>query len=106
MIRNAMYLKLQRGWSTLIRILLVGKIFIPEEKKRAWKTYHKKLLNTEFTWDRNSLSQADTITSIPCSIDKDTVRESISKIKNGKVAELSGVVQVKKTGEAGGEKTQ
>ena len=49
-------------------------------------------MNTEFTWDRNSLSQADTITSIPCSIDKDMVRESISKIENGKAAELSGVV--------------
>ena len=30
-----------------------------EEKKRAWKSYHEKLLNTEFAWDRNSLSQAD-----------------------------------------------
>ena len=49
-------------------------------------------MNTEFAWDRNSLSQADKITSIPCSINKDTVRESISKIKNGKTAELSGVV--------------
>ena len=103
MIRNAMSLKLQRGWSTLIRMLLVGKIFIPEEKRRAWKTYHKKLLNTEFTWDRNSLSQADTITSIPYSIDKDMVRESISKKKNGKAAELSGVVSemVKTAGEDG-----
>ena len=64
-------------------------------------------MNTEFAWDRNSLSQADTITSIPCSIDKDTVRESISKIKNGKAAELSGVVSemVKNAREAGVEKT-
>ena len=38
------------------------------------------------------LSQADIITNIPCTIDKDLVRESISKIKNGKAAELSGVV--------------
>ena len=49
-------------------------------------------MNTEFAWDRKSLSQTDTITSIPCSIDKDMVRESISKIENGKAAELSGVV--------------
>ena len=71
------------------------------------KIYHEQILNTEFAWDRNSLSQADTITSIPCSIDKDTVRESISKIKNGKAAELSGVVSemVQTAGEAGVEKT-
>ena len=103
MIRNAMSLKLQRGWSTVIRILLMGKIFIHEEKKRTWKTYHEKLLNTEFAWDRNSLFQADTITIIPYSIDKDMVRESISKKKNRKAAGLSGVVSemVKTAGEDG-----
>ena len=69
-------------------------------KKRAWKLYHEKLLNTEFAWDRNSLSQADTITSIPCSIDKDMVGKSITKIKNGKGTELSGVVS-EAAGEAG-----
>ena len=103
MIRNAMSLKLQRGWSTVIRILLMGKIFIHEEKKRTWKTYHEKLLNTEFAWDRNSLFQADTITIIPYSIDKDMVRESISKKKNRNAAGLSGVVSemVKTAGEDG-----
>ena len=103
MIRNAMSLKLQRGWSTVIRILLMGKIFIHEEKKRTWKTYHEKLLNTEFAWDRNSLFQADTITIIPYSIDKDMVRESISKKRNRKAAGLSGVVSemVKTAGEDG-----
>ena len=107
MIRNAMCLRLQRGWSKLIRILLVSKIFIDEEKKKAWKIYQEKLLNTEVAWDRNSLFQADIITSIPCSIDKDMIRESISKIKNGKAAELSGVVSemLKTAVEAGVEKT-
>ena len=107
MIRNAMCLRLQRGWSKLIRILLVSKIFIDEEKEKAWKIYQEKLLNTEVAWDRNSLFQADIITSIPCSIDKDMIRESISKIKNGKAAELSGVVSemLKTAGEAGVEKT-
>ena len=107
MIRNAMCLRLQRGWSKLIRILLVSKIFIDEEKEKAWKIYQEKLLNTEVAWDRNSLFQADIITSIPCSIDKDMIRESISKIKNGNAAELSGVVSemLKTAGEAGVEKT-
>ena len=107
MIRSAICLRLQRGWSKLISILLVSKIFIDKEKKKAWKIYQEKLLNTEVAWDRNSLSQADAITSIPCSIDKNMIRESISKIKNGKAAELSGVVSemVKTAGEAGVEKT-
>ena len=85
----------------------MSKIFIHEEKKRAWEIYHEKLFNTEFAWDRNSLSQADAITSIPCSIDKDMVRESISKMKIGKAAELSGVVSemVKTAEEAGVEET-
>ena len=87
-----MCLRLKRGWPKLVRILLVGKTFIDEEKKRAWKIYHEKLLNTEFPWDRNSLSLADTITSIPYSLDKDIVRVSISKIKNRKATELSDVV--------------
>ena len=107
MVRNAMGLRLQRGWSKLIRILIVSKIIIDEEKKRAWKSYYEKLLNTDFPWDRNSLSQADAITSLPCSIYKYMVKESISKVKNGKAAELSGVVSemAKTAKEAEAEKT-
>ena len=49
-------------------------------------------MNTEFTWDKNSLSQGDTISSILWSIHKEMVRESIDKIKNVKTAGLSDVV--------------
>ena len=28
-----------------------------EEKKLAWKSHYEKLLNTEFDWDRDSLSE-------------------------------------------------
>ena len=62
------------------------------KKEKTWKCCYEKLLNTEFAWDRNSLSQADTITRIPFSIYKRLVRELISKINNGKAAVLSGVV--------------
>ena len=99
-------------FKTAKRMVKINQDIIGEQyfywwkKKRTWKTYHEQLLNTEFAWDRNNLSNADTITSIPCSIAKDTVRESISKIKNEKAAELSGIVSemVKKAGEAGVEK--
>ena len=58
-------------------------------------------MNTEFAWDRNSLSQADTGSIIPDLIYKDIVRESISKMKNGKAVGLSVVVSemVKAAGE-------
>ena len=58
-------------------------------------------MNTEFAWDRNSLSQADAGSVIPDLIYKDIVRESISKMKNGKAVGLSVVVSemVKAAGE-------
>ena len=58
-------------------------------------------MNTEFARDRNSLSQADAGSVIPDLIYKDIVRESISKMKNGKAVGLSVVVSemVKAAGE-------
>ena len=63
-----------------------------EDKKIAWKSYHEKLLNTEFAWNNNSLFQVYKVSSILWLIDKSIIRESISKIKNGKAAGLLGVV--------------
>ena len=51
-----------------------------EDKKMTWKSYHEKLSNTQFAWDRNSLSQADTVSGIPYLIEKEMVKESISKM--------------------------
>ena len=50
-----------------------------EEKITAWKSYPEKLLNTEFVWDRNSLSQTDTVCGVPCFIEKDVVNINIDK---------------------------
>ena len=61
----------------------------------------EKLLNTESAWDRDSLSQADTVSSVPHSIDKDMVGELISKMNNGKAAGPSGLVQEMAAEEAG-----
>ena len=38
------------------------------------------------------LFQGDTVSSAPCIIEKDMVRESISKMKNGEAAGTSSVV--------------
>ena len=65
------------------------------------------LLITEFASDRNSLSQAETVKNVPHFIDKDMIRESISKMKNEKAAGPSGLVSemIKAAGEAGLDRT-
>ena len=49
-------------------------------------------MKIEFAWDKNSLSHADTVSSVPHLIDKDMVREPTSKMKYGKASGPSGVV--------------
>ena len=45
--------------------------------------------STQFAWDRNSLSQTDdTVSSVPCLIDKGMFRKSISTMNDGKAAGL------------------
>ena len=60
-------------------------------------------MNTELAWKKNSFSQENTASGVPRLLEKDMVRESISKMKNGKIAVPSGVVSdlVKAAGEAG-----
>ena len=53
-----------------------------EDKKIIWKSYHEKLLNTEFALERNSLSQADVLSSGPLFLEKDMAIESVSKMEN------------------------
>ena len=72
-------------------------------RKQLGEVCHEKLLNTEFAWDRNSLSQADTVNCLTDLIDEDMGRQCIGKTKNEKAARSSGVVpaMVKAAGEAG-----
>ena len=76
---------------------------VSNEGKNSLKKLSWKHLNTDLAWDRNSLSQADTVINVHHLIEKDMVRESISKMKNGKAAGPLGVVSemVKVAGEAG-----
>ena len=62
-----------------------------------------KFLNIELNCNRNSLSQANIVRRAPRLINNDMVRESISKMKNGKDAGPSGIVSemVKEAEEAG-----
>ena len=74
-----------------------------KNEKMTCKSYHEKLLITEFAQDRNRLFQTDIVSYVPHLIDKDMVRKPISKIKNGKAAGSSGVVsQMEKAAEEAG----
>ena len=64
-----------------------------EDKKIAWESYHEKFPSIVFVWYINSLSQAHTVSGATCLIDKDLVRKSVSKMKNGKATGTSGLVQ-------------
>ena len=62
---------------------------------------------TDLAWDRNNLIQEDTMSSVPLLIDKDMLRESISKMKDGKAGTPSGLASeiVKAAGEAAADMT-
>ena len=61
-----------------------------EAKKKAWRSHYNHLLNVEFEWKQESLSQADPVAG-PIKIEKSMVKEAICKMKNGKAAGPSGV---------------
>ena len=63
-----------------------------EEKRLAWKSRYEKLLNTEFDWDRDSLSEIHPVEGPAIQIKNEWVEEAIRKMKNGKAAGMSGIV--------------
>ena len=63
-----------------------------KDKKIASKSHHEKLLVTQLACDAKSLSQADTVSSLPHLFNKDMIRKSISKKRNGNAAGASAVV--------------
>ena len=65
--------------------------FNVEDKKKAWKQHYERLLNVEFPWREEDLSNADPVLG-PSLITKEMVEKSISKIKIGKASGASGVV--------------
>lgn len=57
------------------------------QNKLLGKSYHEKILNRQFTWDKNRWSQIDKVIFVRLLIWKDTARELINKINNGDAAE-------------------
>ena len=63
-----------------------------QDRKKAWKCYYEKSLNTEFPWDREYLEMAEAVAGPAIRIEKEMVREAVSKMKKAKAAGPSGVV--------------
>lgn len=65
------------------------------ERKKTWKKHYKKLLNVEFPWWEEDLSEADPILGTTPVISQAMVEKSIIKIKKGKAPSPSGAVTEK-----------
>ena len=51
-------------------------------KKTAWKQHYERLLNVEFPWDSEHLSDADPVVGPPLLITPEMVSKSVSKMKH------------------------
>ena len=81
-----------------------GKIVVEEERVRdVWAAYYEKLLNEEFDWNRNELSDADAVSGPLEEISMQEVRSAIHKMKSDKSSGPTGVAaeMLKASGESG-----
>ena len=61
-------------------------------KKVAWKQHYERLLNEEFPWNPDDLSDVDPVEGPPIRITAEMVLEATTKMSNGKAAGPSGIV--------------
>ena len=81
-----------------------GEMSMTEEaKQKAWLEHYERLLNVEFDWDPEHLSQEPPLEGPPIPITIKMVKEAIAKMKAGKAAGPSGIVaeMVQAAGDAG-----
>ena len=81
-----------------------GEMSMSEEaKQNAWAEHYERLLNVEFDWDPNHLSNELPTEGPPIPITIDMVKKAISKMKSGKAAGPSGIVveTIKAAGDTG-----
>ena len=82
----------------------VGQLSLDEEAKNAaWKEHYERLLNVEFPWNPEDLSEANPVEGPNEPITLEMITKAISKMASGKAAEPSGIVaeMLKPVGEAG-----
>ena len=81
-----------------------GEMSMSEEaKQNAWAEHYERLLNVEFDWDPDHLSNEPPLEGPPIPITIDMVKKAISKMKSGKTAGPSGIVveMIKAAGDTG-----
>ena len=61
-----------------------------DSKQKAWLEHYKRLLNAEFNWDPNHLSDESPVEGPPIPITIDMVKKAISQMKAGKAPGPSG----------------
>ena len=63
-----------------------------DSKQKAWLEHCQRLLNAEFDWDPNHLSDESPVEGPPIPITIDMVKKAISQMKAGKAPGPSGIV--------------
>ena len=86
-----------------------GKLSLDEEsKKEAWKEHYERLLNVEFPWNPEDLSEESPVEGPSEPITLEMITKAITKMASGKAAGPSGIVaeMLKPVGEAGAEEVR
>ena len=87
-----------------------GQLSLDEEskKERAWKEHYKCLLNVEFPWNPEDLSEESPIEGPSKPITLEMITKAVTKMASGKAARPSGIVaeMLKPVGEAGAEEVR
>ena len=81
-----------------------GQLSLDEEaKKEAWREHYERLLNVEFPWNPEDLSEESPVEGPSEPITLEMIIKAISKMASGKAAGPSGIVaeMLKSVGEAG-----
>ena len=74
-----------------------------DSKQKAWLEHYQRLLNVEFDWDPDYLSQEPLVEGPPIPITIDMVKKAISQMKTGKASDPSGILveMIRAAGETG-----
>ena len=81
-----------------------GEMSVSEDsKQKAWLEHYQRLLNIEFDWDPDHLSDQPAVEGPPIPITTDVVKKAISQMKAGKAPGTSGIVveMIRATGDMG-----
>ena len=81
-----------------------GQLSLDEEaKKEAWREHYERLLNVEFPWNPEDLSEESPVEGPSEPITLEMITKAINKMASGKAAGPSGIVaeMLKPVGEAG-----